>query len=77
MYIKKQDSEDKTIQEINKILNKDIITKEDKLKVDKLIQTLYKDIKLLDESYKVISLTPFNMFPKTKHIETVCLLEKE
>ena len=44
MYIKKQDSEDKTIQEINKILNKDIITKEDKLKVDKLIQTLYKDI---------------------------------
>ena len=49
MYIKKQinkkqDNEDKTIQEINKILDKDIITKEDKLKVDKLIQTLYKDI---------------------------------
>ena len=49
MYIKKQinkkqDSEDKTIQEINKILNKDIITKEDKLKVDKLIQTLYKGV---------------------------------
>ena len=40
-------------------------------------KTLYKDIKLLEESYKVISLTPFNMFPKTKHIETVCLLEKE
>ena len=39
-------------------------------------KTLYKDIKLLEESYKVISLTPFNMFPKTKHIETVCLLEK-
>ena len=44
MYIKKQDSEDKTIQEINKILDKDIITIEDKLKVDKLIQTLNKDI---------------------------------
>ena len=40
-------------------------------------KTLYKDIKLLEKSYKVISLTPFNMFPKTKHIETVCLLEKE
>ena len=39
-------------------------------------KTLYKDIKLLEESYKVISLTPFNMFPKTKHIETVCLLKK-
>ena len=38
-------------------------------------KTLYKDIKLLEESYKVISLTPFNMFPKTKHIETVLLLE--
>ena len=35
---------DKIIEEINKILNKDIITKEDKLKVNKLIQTLYKDI---------------------------------
>jgi len=24
-----------------------------------------------EESYKEIFLTPFNMFPKTKHIETV------
>lgn len=49
MYIKsqinkKQDSEDKMIQEINKILDKKTITKEDRLKADKLIQTLYKDI---------------------------------
>lgn len=35
---------DKIIEEINKILDKDIITIEDKSKVDKLIQTLYKDI---------------------------------
>ena len=38
MKNKKQTSKDKSIQEINKILNKKTITKEDKLKVDKLIE---------------------------------------
>ena len=49
MYIKsqinkKQDSEDKIIQEINKILDKKTITKSDRLIFNKLMQTLYKDI---------------------------------
>ena len=41
MKNKKQTSKDKRIQEINKILAKKTITKEDKLKVDKLINEVY------------------------------------
>ena len=41
MKNKKQTSKDKRIQEINKILNKKTITKEDKLKFDKLINEVY------------------------------------
>ena len=41
MKNKKQTSKDKRIQEINKILNKKTITKEDKLKFDKLIKEVY------------------------------------
>ena len=42
MIIKKQD--DKTIQEINKILDKKTLTKSDRLRFNELIQTLYKNI---------------------------------
>ena len=41
MKDKKQTSKDKIIQEINKILAKKTLTKEDKLKVDKLINEVY------------------------------------
>ena len=41
MKNKKQTSKDKRIQEINKILNKKTITKEDKLKIDKFINEVY------------------------------------
>ena len=44
MKNKKQTSKDKRIEEINKILNKKTITKSDRLKFDKLIKTLDKDI---------------------------------
>ena len=44
MKNKKQISKDKRIQEINKILDKKSVTKEDRLKFDKLIKTLDKDI---------------------------------
>ncbi len=49
MYIKrqinkKQDSEDKIIQEINTLLAKNNFTKRDILKINKHIETLYKDI---------------------------------
>ena len=35
--------------------------------------TLVRDLKLLNEKYEIIELTPFDMFPNTKHIE--CLVE--
>jgi len=37
--------------------------------------TLARDLKLLQEKYNLISIKTFNMFPRTKHVETVCLLE--
>lgn len=36
--------------------------------------TLARDINLL-KCYKVISVTPFDMFPQTHHVENVCLLK--
>ena len=44
MKNKKQTSKDKRMQEINKILDKKTLTKSDRLKFDKLIKTLDKDI---------------------------------
>lgn len=44
MKNKKQTSKDKRIQELNKILDKKTLTKSDRLKFDKLIKTLDKDI---------------------------------
>lgn len=44
MENKKQTSKDKRIQELNKILDKKTLTKSDRLKFDKLIKTLDKDI---------------------------------
>ncbi|MFI3252427.1 MAG: 23S rRNA (uracil(1939)-C(5))-methyltransferase RlmD [bacterium] len=37
--------------------------------------TLAKDLKELSQNYKVKSITPFDMFPFTSHIESVTLLE--
>lgn len=39
-------------------------------------KTLQKDIKLLEKKYKVVEITPFNMFPQTDNIECVCLMVK-
>lgn len=36
--------------------------------------TLAKNIKQLSRKYKVVSVTPFDMFPQTSHIESVTLL---
>jgi len=40
-------------------------------------KTLKKDLQLLEQNYEVVEITPFNMFPRTKHIECVCLLVKK
>ncbi len=37
--------------------------------------TLARDLNLLQEKYNVIEVTPVDMFPRTYHIENVCLLE--
>ncbi len=39
--------------------------------------TLARDLKILcDGAYKAISATPVDLFPRTRHVECVCLLEK-
>lgn len=38
--------------------------------------SLSRDLKVLTEKYKVVSVKPFDMFPRTSHVETVCLLKK-
>ena len=38
--------------------------------------TLVRDLKILKVKYDIIEITPFDMFPNTKHIETVCILNK-
>lgn len=37
--------------------------------------TLARDLKLLDSNYEVICVKPYNMFPRTYHVENVCLLK--
>lgn len=40
-------------------------------------ETCYRDIKLiLKDNYQLDSITPYNMFPYTKHIELLCVLNK-
>lgn len=40
------------------------------------VSTLSRDLKLLNEEYEVLEVTPVDMFPNTCHIENVCILEK-
>ena len=37
--------------------------------------TLARDIKLLKEKYDVVSIKPFNMFSRTYHVESMCVLK--
>ncbi len=37
-------------------------------------QTLARDLKILKEHYQIESVTPYDMFPQTGHVETVCIL---
>ena len=40
------------------------------------MMTLIRDIKLLQNNYKIYEITPVDMFPQTYHVECVCLLKK-
>lgn len=39
-------------------------------------ETLSRDLALVKEGYKLLSLAPFDMFPLTEHLEVVAVLEK-
>ena len=62
-------------------LNKNTIDNILKLKPNKIIyvscnpMTLVRDLNKFD-SYNILELTPFDMFPNTKHVEIVTILEK-
>ncbi len=39
--------------------------------------TLTRDLKLLSEGYEIETVTPYDMFPQTKHVETLVCLSRE
>ena len=39
--------------------------------------TQARDLKVLDEAYRVVAVQPVDMFPHTPHVENVVLLEKK
>lgn len=39
--------------------------------------TLARDLKILNDKYKVIKINALDMFPNTYHVETVCILERK
>lgn len=39
--------------------------------------TLVRDLKILSNNYSIAEVTPFDMFPNTYHVETVCILNKK
>ena len=61
-------------------LNKKTINSIIKLLPNKIIYvscnpiTLVRDLKILEQKYNIIEITPYDMFPNTKHVETLCVL---
>ena len=39
--------------------------------------TLVRDLKLLSNNYSINEINPFDMFPNTKHVETITILERK
>ena len=39
--------------------------------------TLARDINILKENYNLTSVVPYDMFPNTKHVETVVVLNRK
>lgn len=64
-------------------LNKETINNILKFKAQEIIyvscdpMTLVRDLKILNEYYDILEITPFDMFPNTKHIENVVLLKRK
>lgn len=40
------------------------------------VSTLKRDLSILEQSYNLVSAAPFDLFPRTSHVETVVLLSK-
>ncbi len=40
-------------------------------------QTLARDLKIIKEAYDIISITPYDMFPQTRHVETFVSLKQK
>ena len=64
-------------------LSKQVTKKLLEIKPEKIIytscnpNTLKRDIKLLETHYKLLEITPVNMFPKTSHVECVSVLHRK
>ena len=39
--------------------------------------TLARDLNLLKEKYQITYIRPYNMFPRTYHVECLCLLKRK
>lgn len=63
--------DNKTIDNIKRINPKDLIY----ISCDPV--TLARDLKLLSELYEVVVVKPYNMFPKTYHVENFVLLKRK
>ena len=64
-------------------LDKKVIPVINKLKAKNIIYvscnpiTLVRDLKLLKDNYNIEYIKPYDMFPNTYHVETVCVLERK
>ena len=62
-------------------LNKQTILNIINLNAEKIIyvscdpMTFVRDLNLLNEKYEIKEITPFDMFPNTKHVEALALLK--
>jgi 23S rRNA (uracil1939-C5)-methyltransferase len=63
-------------------LKKDVIDLLNRASFRKLVYvscdpgTLARDLKLLTPTYSILKITPLDMFPQTKHLEAVAVLER-
>ena len=40
-------------------------------------KTLQRDVRYVGETFEVASVTPYNMFPKTAELETLCVMKRK
>ncbi len=64
-------------------MHKDVVKQVKELKAKKIVYvscnpaTLARDLEMLKDEYRVLEITPVDMFPHTYHIESVALLEQK